>query len=355
MPQKKAPFYKRINLSHILWVIGLLILAWLLLFPTNYFLEKTGTAERVSKFVTVKKQHDQQKGKFLLTTVQIQQATPIQILIGHFQPFTEVLSQAELTGGASDAAYNKLQDYYIQNSANMAIAQAAKKADVPYEQRFIGVYVLDVMKNSDFYHTLKLGDTVRKVDQHQFSSTAGFQKYIRQQKKGQMVQITYARDQKIKQAKGKLITLPNTKQAGLGITLTDHTKVKTEVPIKIDAGDIGGPSAGLMFTLQVYDQLSNTDLRKGRVIAGTGTIESDGSVGAIGGIDKKVVAASAAGATVFFAPDDHLTKAEQKVMPHYQNNYQLAKLAAKKIKTKMKIVPVTSFDDAVQYLENTKS
>lgn len=355
MIQKKVPFYKKLDLSRILWIIGLLLLAWLLLFPTSYFLEKPGTAEQVSKFVTVKKKHDTHKGKFLLTTVQIQRATPIQILVGHFQPFTDVISQKALMGGASDAAYDKLQDYYIKNSANTAIAQAAKKAHVAYQQRFIGVYVLDVMKKSDFYDSLKLGDTIRAVDQQHFNSTTAFQKYVRQQKKGQTVTLTYARDQQTKQAKGRLITLPTTQQTGLGITLTDHTTVKTKIPIKVDAGDIGGPSAGLMFTLQVYEQLSGNQLRQNRVVAGTGTIEQDGSVGAIGGIDKKVVAASKAGATIFFAPNDRLTKAERKAMPHYQNNYALAKAAAKQIKTKMKIVPVTSFDDAVQYLEKTKS
>ncbi len=80
-------------------------------------------------------------------------------------------------------------------------------------------------------------------------------------------------------------------------------QVKTKIPVKVDAaGQYGGPSGGLMFSLQIYQQISGKDLQRGRKIAGTGTINSDGTVGEIGGIDKKVIAAHRAGATIFFAP-----------------------------------------------------
>ncbi len=147
-----------------------------------------------------------------------------------------------------------------------------------------------------------------------------------------------------------MIKLPKSRYAGLGITLTDHSKIVTKVPVKIDAGEIGGPSAGLMFTLQIYNQLTKQNLTGGRKISGTGTMDPDGTVGPIGGIDKKVLIASQEGAKVFFAPDDPVTKAILKVEPHYQNNYAIAKAAAKKIGTKMKIVPVKNLDDALDYL-----
>lgn len=69
--------------------------------------------------------------------------------------------------------------------------------------------------------------------------------------------------------------------------------------MKIDSHEIGGPSAGLMFTLEIYNQLVEEDLTKGHEIAGTGTINEKGEIGPIGGIQQKVVAASDAGAEVF--------------------------------------------------------
>ena len=90
------------------------------------------------------------------------------------------------------------------------------------------------------------------------------------------------------EATGKYIKLSNGK-IGIGIGLVDHTQVVTDPKVKIDAGSIGGPSAGMMFTLEIYSQITGKDLRQGREIAGTGTINEDGSIGQIGGVDKKLL------------------------------------------------------------------
>ena len=60
----------------------------------------------------------------------------------------------------------------------------------------------------------------------------------------------------------------------------------------------------MMFTLEIYSQITGKDLRQGREIAGTGTINEDGSIGQIGGVDKKVATASNAGAKIFLCPDE---------------------------------------------------
>jgi len=67
-------------------------------------------------------------------------------------------------------------------------------------------------------------------------------------------------------------------------------------------GDIGGPSAGMMFALGIIDKLTPLNLTGGKVIAGTGEITDGGQVEAIGGIQQKMVAARDAGATIFLAP-----------------------------------------------------
>ncbi|MEX2275937.1 MAG: S16 family serine protease [Actinomycetota bacterium] len=72
--------------------------------------------------------------------------------------------------------------------------------------------------------------------------------------------------------------------------------------VSIGSGDIGGPSAGLMFSLGLYDLLTPGDLTDGRTVAGTGTIGLDGRVGPIGGIEEKVVAAERTGAEVLLVP-----------------------------------------------------
>jgi PDZ domain-containing protein len=89
---------------------------------------------------------------------------------------------------------------------------------------------------------------------------------------------------------------------------TDHT-----YPFTIDIGlqDVGGPSAGLMFSLGIIDKLTPTDLTGGRFVAGTGTIGDDGTVGPIGGIQMKLIAARDKGAQYFFTPSENCPEAVQ--------------------------------------------
>jgi PDZ domain-containing protein len=89
--------------------------------------------------------------------------------------------------------------------------------------------------------------------------------------------------------------------------VTQNQPSPIKVAIKLQ--DVGGPSAGLMFTLGIIDKLDPTDLTGGKIIAGTGTIDNDGNVGVIGGIPQKMVAAYGAGARYFLAPTGNCAEA----------------------------------------------
>jgi PDZ domain-containing protein len=106
--------------------------------------------------------------------------------------------------------------------------------------------------------------------------------------------------------------------------------------IAISSGAIGGPSAGLMFALGLYDLLTPGDLTGGRTIAGTGEIGVDGTVYPIGGVGEKVVAAAADRATVFLVPTDNMADAKKAVGDR-----------------PIELVPVASFDDALAFLQGT--
>jgi Lon-like protease len=80
--------------------------------------------------------------------------------------------------------------------------------------------------------------------------------------------------------------------------------------IDFNLANIGGPSAGLMFSLAVVDKLTTGDLNDGKFVAGTGTITGDGEVGSIGGITHKILAAADAGASVFLVPADNCEEAK---------------------------------------------
>ncbi|MFN0029024.1 MAG: S16 family serine protease [Acidimicrobiales bacterium] len=121
---------------------------------------------------------------------------------------------------------------------------------------------------------------------------------------------------------------------GLGVT-TQGLRFELPIGVSIDGGGVGGPSAGLLTALTVYDVLSPTDVANGRHIAGTGTLSLNGQVGPIGGIAQKVLGAVSAGAEVFLAP------AEQADEARY--------VAAGRIE----VVGVATFDEAVAALTDS--
>lgn len=333
--------------------LALVVIACIIV-PIPYYIEEPGDTINLKELITVNGKEDERKGSFSLTSVGIRRATVFTALKSKVEPFHEIISANDLTGGASDAEYMQIQKFNMETSQNFAIEQALKLADKPYEMIYKGVYVLGVEDNSNFADKISVGDTVTKADGKTFTSSEEFMNYVKSQKVGQKMKVTFIHDGKTKEATEKLIKLPTDKKPGIGITLTDHTEINSQDKVKIDAGNIGGPSAGLMFTLEIYEQLIGKDLRHGEKIAGTGTINPDGEVGRIGGIDKKVASAAASDNKIFFAPNDEITKEMKKVQPGIKSNYEEAKAAAKKLDTDMKIVPVKTVQDALDYLAKMK-
>src|SRR5690606_14697140 len=132
-------------------------------------------------------------------------------------------------------------------------------------------------------------------------------------------------------------------RAGLGIQPADMIEVKADDPsrqVEIVVEDIGGPSAGLMFALEIVDQLTEGDLTKGYRIAGTGEIYPDGTVDAIGGVQHKIAAADREEADIFFVPERNAKEAKDK---------------AESIRTSMKVVSVRTIHDALDYLASLEN
>ncbi|VTS12723.1 SepM family pheromone-processing serine protease [Streptococcus pseudoporcinus] len=338
------------------WLISILAvvaLLFALFFPLPYYIEMPGGAYDIRSVLKVNDKRDKEKGSYNFVAVSLSRATFAQILYAWVTPFTEISSLENTTGGYSATDYMRINQYYMETSQNGAIYQALQLAGKPVSLDYLGVYVLDVNKESTFRGILNIADTVTGVNQKEFKSSTELIKYVSSLKRGETVTVQYTSGNEKKSKSGKVIKLKNGKN-GIGIGLTDHTKVHTDEKIEFSTEGVGGPSAGLMFTLDIYDQLNQENLRKGRRIAGTGTIDQDGKVGDIGGAGLKVVAAANEGADIFFVPNNPVDKRIKKVKPNAKTNYKEALEVAKKIKTKMKIVPVRNVKEAIAYLQKTK-
>jgi PDZ domain-containing protein len=122
---------------------------------------------------------------------------------------------------------------------------------------------------------------------------------------GDTIEVRVERDSASKLVRVKTVPAPDDpKRALLGVFVGTGYDFPFDVTIGIDEA-IGGPSAGLVFSLAVYDALTPGPLTGGRVIAGTGSITAEGEVGPIGGIQQKIAGAEDSGATLFLVPPDN--------------------------------------------------
>ncbi|WP_433467615.1 YlbL family protein [Spirillospora sp. CA-128828] len=192
----------------------------------------------------------------------------------------------------------------MQDSQQNAEAAALHELGIPVTTR---VVIDGVQKGRPADGALKPGDEVTALDGAKVTSVSQVTGSMAKHKIGDSVTLTYTRDGKEQKATLKTVADPTGKRPVVGVVLADQYKFPFKIDISI--GDIGGPSAGLMFSLAIVDKLTPGPITQGKFIAGTGTITPDGKVGPIGGIQQKMIAARNAGATVFLTPKDNCADA----------------------------------------------
>lgn len=335
---------------HSRWLIVVLIGLFAISFyiPLPYYVTRPGSALELAPIISVEGGKKDEKGAFMLTTVRMGQANIAWYFYSRFSPDAELIDRDLVVNkGESNEDYTKRELAVMQDSQMTAEAMAFQRAGYPVKVEKRGVMVYGTVEGTPAAKMLKVGDIITQVDGKRVSDTNELIAALANKKPDDSITVTYLRDQKEQTSRMVLVALPagnrEKARAGFGIRPADKTLIKVPKKVRISSENIGGPSAGLMFTLEIYDQLKpDIDLTKGYRIAGTGTINPDATVGRIGGINHKIIAAQNAGAEIFFAPDD----SDAPV-----SNYQEALATAKRIGSKMKIVPIKKLDDAVVYLE----
>ncbi|MEV7419832.1 PDZ domain-containing protein [Streptomyces sp. NPDC089919] len=225
-----------------------------------------------------------------------------------------------------------------QESAKVA---ALRELNIPVSQR---VVVASVVKDSPAEGRLHAGDVIRSVDGTPVKQPGDVATLVTKHKPGEKVEFVVvpakeaaaaekARREPVGTEKVTVVAgkAPDDGHAIVGIRAgTDHTFPFT---VDIKLSDVGGPSAGLMFALGIVDKLTPQDLTGGKFIAGTGTIDDDGKVGPIGGIQMKTIGARKAGARYFLTPAENCAA------------------AAKDTPDGLTLVKVATIDDAVKALQ----
>jgi Lon-like protease len=316
-------------------------------FTLPYYVSKPGMAKELEPIIQVENGFDE-SGAFMLTTVRMGKANIYSYLIAKASKYQEIYPENVIRDeDESDEEYSIRQLHLMESSKLNAIEVAYKKAKIPVDFLYKGVSVLNILPGMPAEGKLLPGDRIFKVDGNSFASSDLFIDYVKKKEIGDTIKLSIKRKETTKDVNISIAAFPKMpSEKGLGIELVDDKEIIVKPDVKVNTEEIGGPSAGLMFSLEIFNQLTEDDLTRGYAIAGTGTINSEGIVGPIGGIEQKIVAADKVGAEIFFAPNEKGAA---------DSNYKAAVKTAKDIDTKMKIIPVDTFDDAVAYLEKLKT
>lgn len=229
-------------------------------------------------------------------------------LLAELDPATTVYETDQIY--PPDVTAEQIQDQNVemmQRSQNGAavVALRAIGVDVPED-----VKVAQIVKDAPAADTLEVDDQILTVDGTKIAKPAEVSDILQGFEPGDVVPFSVLRDGEelsLEVPTGESDPNPDEPDAALRTVIGVYLVSDYELPyvVTIDAGNVGGPSAGMMFALAIYDKITPGALTGGLNIAGTGTINSDGQVGGIGGIHQKMYAAERAGVDYFLAPAEN--------------------------------------------------
>ncbi|MBD2872337.1 YlbL family protein [Paenibacillus arenilitoris] len=324
---------RRLKLAvSILLSLGLIAAAVLIPFP--YYLYQPGTVEKLSDYVLVENGKPSANDSFNLTTVySIKVNNALTLLYGLISKDTEIHRADQIRGALTDGEYLSLLKHMMGSSQNNAMSAALRAAGMPAQAVYTGVFVRSLAEGSKAAGVIAPGDVIVEADGKPVTRLSELSELIGD---GRRVPLTVELSESVA-ADGKGTTMPR-----IGIVTEDQYTIETPVKIEYAASDIGSPSAGFMFALEILDQLTDGELTRGKFVAGTGTIDAEGNVGQIGGIRDKLIAAERAGVELFFCPAD--VKASDR-------NEKDIRDEAKRRGDDITIVPVRTPAEAAAYLE----
>ncbi|GAA2547553.1 PDZ domain-containing protein [Winogradskya consettensis] len=189
-------------------------------------------------------------------------------------------------------------------SQNSAVTVALRKLGYPLQ-----TFVTQVAAGGAAVGVLREDDIITAVDGTEVTSPDKLTQLVQAKPAGTTLTVSYTRAGKSETAKIKTKAAEGSDTPRIGVSI--DKKQPHPFTVSIDLDEIGGPSAGLMFTLGIIDKLKPEDLTGGKIIAGTGTIDDEGNVGPIGGIPQKLVGAKNSGAKLFLVPIDNCAEALQ--------------------------------------------
>jgi PDZ domain-containing protein len=300
-----------------------------------YYLISPGEARGVAELIKVKGDNAKEfppKGKILFTTVSLAgNVNVFRALAGWIDDEVEVIPEKQITGGAPRQEVRQQNIQAMVDSKLTATKVALERLGYRVSVNGDGALVTDVKVGDPADGQLQVGDVIKTIDGEAVTLHDQVVSKVRQHQAGDVIKIGFNRGGADKTVELTSVADPEGR-ARVGVVLqTNNLEYDFPVDVSIETGLVGGPSAGLAFTLALIDDLTEGELTGGRNVAVTGTIDAAGTVGPVGGVAQKTVTARDAGAIAFLVPPE-----EEK--------------DAKRFAGKMEIIPIETLADALAAL-----
>lgn len=296
--------------------------------PTPFRLMAPGIAELVGPMITIETKTYPVNGAFLLPTVVSEPATLLYCLYSFIEPNATLTTDPEPEPMAQSPTADERQMGLSQYFSTIIALEA-----LGYEPRgkFSGLRVLSVDEKSPNQGVLESGDLLVGLGGKRLDSFQSFKEQVGALEANEALKATVRRGGK--QLELEVKSFRPQGQSILGILIRPELQEQAlPFPVTFDSGTTSGASGGLVFALEIYNRLTPDDLTRGRRIAATGTLEPSGKVGAIDGINFKMMGAQRAECTVILFPKDN-----QKDLSWIPDGVEL--------------IPVESFSEALDALK----
>jgi Lon-like protease len=275
------------------------------------------------------------EGKLYLTSVGIDDDVRFyEALLDMANRDVQLLPRADLYPEEQDSAEIDKENAALMDRSKEAASVVALR-EVGYEIEPSGVEVTQVVAGTPADGKLQAGDRLLEADGRAIASTEEVRAAITRHKIGERVAFRIDRDDTEKNVSVQVQEADG--QPRVGILLRD---LFPDLPVKVSIetqNNIGGPSAGLMFTLSIIDKLTPEDLTGGKRIAGTGEIALDGGVLPVGGVAEKLIAVRRLGVTTFLIPAENCDSVRGQVPDG------------------LRLVKVSTINDALRFLRDPKA
>jgi len=275
------------------------------------------------------------EGKLYLTSVGIDDNVRFyEALLDMANRDVQLVPRAQLYPEEQDSAEIDKENVALMDRSKETATVVALR-QVGYKIEPSGVEVTEVVAGAPADGKLRAGDEILAADGHLVDSTDEVRKAITGHKPGERVAFRVERGKGEKNVSVEVQEVED--QPRVGVLLRD---LFPDLPVKVSIqtqNNIGGPSAGLMFTLSIIDKLTSEDLTGGRRIAGTGEIALDGSVLPVGGVGEKLIAVHRLGVTTFLIPAENCAGVKGQVPDG------------------LRLVKVSKVDDALRFLRDPKA